>query len=216
MMEEEKNVFKISILNKKAKNSSKIRYVCGNSDYTVVFDFDQEWNEHPVKTARFIPDGGAPIDTVFTGNQCLFPKIMEAVQVEVGVYSGDLKTTTPATVDCMRSILSGTKQPEQPKPDLYAQIMAGLNEIVNLGIPDKADKAIKAAASAAESASSAAASEEAAEKAAMLAQQDLDEKGWLYVEDREDGHLYLITSTNAPDDFTLMDNGEGRLVAVYG
>ncbi len=77
--------------------------VCGNADYEVVFDLDSEWAVHDQKIARFIW-GGAYYDVPFMGNICPVPTVIHASEVEVGVYAGDLRTTTPATIACRRSI----------------------------------------------------------------------------------------------------------------
>lgn len=55
---------------------------------------------------------------------------------------------------------------------------------------------------------------EEARTAAMKAEQIADTKGWMYVDGRDDGHLYLITSDNQTE-ITMKDN-EGRLIIVYG
>ena len=80
--------------------------VCDNSDYTVAFDFDEEWSVHDKKTARF-KWNGAYKDVEFTGTECPVPRIQNARQVFVGVYAGDLQTTTKAFIPCHGSILSG-------------------------------------------------------------------------------------------------------------
>lgn len=56
----------INVSNKIATLKEKFVGVCGNSDYVVVFDFDDEWKSHSTKTARF-KHGGQYIDVVFTG-----------------------------------------------------------------------------------------------------------------------------------------------------
>lgn len=88
--------------------------ICGNSDYKVAFTFDDEWEGITEKTARFIWDGQY-YDEPFTGTECDVPIIMDADKVEVGVYAGELRTTTGAEIPCQRSILSGgtTMRPEQ-------------------------------------------------------------------------------------------------------
>lgn len=78
--------------------------VCGNSDYSVKFTFDAEWDEYPEKTARFIWNGKY-YDQKFTGNVCPAPIISAAEIVSVGVYAGELSTTTPAIIPCKESIL---------------------------------------------------------------------------------------------------------------
>lgn len=71
------------------------------------------------------------------------------------------------------------------------------------------------AASAAQSATAAAKSEGIATAAAESAQKTLESKGWLYVEGREDGNLYLVKH-NDTDGIAMKDDGAGRLVVVYG
>lgn len=84
--------------------------ICGNSDYVIAFTFDSEWDGVSKKTARFIW-GGQYFDVEFEGTQCTAPVIDNATEVEVGVYAGDLRTTTSAVIDCLPSILSGGQQP---------------------------------------------------------------------------------------------------------
>lgn len=120
--------FTISVRSKQAKNLSKIPYVCGNADYRVAFDFDDDWNQYPIKTARFVTADGTPYEETVIDNQCKFPQIMDTFRADVGVYAGDLVTTTPAVVECLRSIRSGTgATPEVPEPDRYDQMMEAIN-----------------------------------------------------------------------------------------
>ena len=91
-----KNI-EINISNKIATLKEKFVGVCGNSDYVVVFDFDDEWKSHATKTARF-KHGGQYTDVVFTGNECPMPIILDTASVEIGVYTGNLHTTTSALV----------------------------------------------------------------------------------------------------------------------
>jgi hypothetical protein len=46
--------------------------VCGNSDYQLVFTFDEEWDAFPEKKARF-DYSGMSTDVPFTGNTCPVP-----------------------------------------------------------------------------------------------------------------------------------------------
>lgn len=80
--------------------------VCGNGDYKIRFSFDEEWSEYPTKTARFIWNDKY-YDQEFTENECSVPVINDATNVTVGVYVGNLKTTTPAKIPCLISILCG-------------------------------------------------------------------------------------------------------------
>lgn len=121
-----KNI-KINISNKIATLKEKFVGVCGNSDYVVVFDFDDEWKSHATKTARF-KHGGQYTDVVFTGNECPMPIILDASSVEIGVYAGNLHTTTFALVLMKTCILSGSGVPADPVPDVYNQIIDKIND----------------------------------------------------------------------------------------
>ena len=111
-------------------------YVCGNSDYIVKFAFDAEWADHAMKTARFIKSNKEYIDVVFNGNECPMPIIADTPHVRIGVFAGNLCTTTAAIVNAQRSILCGSGVPAEPDPDVYSQIM---ERIDNLNIADRAE-----------------------------------------------------------------------------
>ena len=78
--------------------------VCGNSDYQIKFVFDSDWDDNPKKTARFIWNGQY-VDVDFEGDVCRVPIIHNTTAVSIGVYSGELSTTTPAVIECKKSIL---------------------------------------------------------------------------------------------------------------
>lgn len=101
--------------------------VCGNSDYVIKFAFDGEWNGYNTKTARFISNASYE-DVVFTGDTVAVPVMRNTTSVAVGVFSGDLKTTTPAIIGCQKSILCRGGIPSDPTPDVYNQIIKLLNE----------------------------------------------------------------------------------------
>ena len=117
----------VRIRDKIAQKTCDTVYVCGNSDFVINFDFDEEWNAHEYKTARFDKKDGTYIDVVFSGNVCNVPILSNVYGFNVGVYAGNLQTTTPAYVPTKKSILCGGGLPAEPQPDVYAQIMALLN-----------------------------------------------------------------------------------------
>lgn len=101
----------ISILDKKANYASRDGdIVCGNSDYVIEFSFDAEWEAYEQKTARFIVNGQYK-NVDFTGTTCPVPIITNATVVQVGVYAGELSTTTPALIACQKSILCESAAP---------------------------------------------------------------------------------------------------------
>lgn len=123
------HIINITVRNKVAVNPAQDRYVCGNSDYIVRFDFDAEWDAFETKTARFVKEDGSYVDQLFSGNDCPVPVISDTYKLQVGVYAGNLSTTTAAYVPCKKSILCGGGVPADPAQDVYAQIMAKLNSL---------------------------------------------------------------------------------------
>ena len=93
----------VAVRNKIAAQTNDVYYICGNSDYVVVFDFDDEWGEFVNKTARFI-HGDEYTDVVFSGNQCPVPIISDTYTIRVGVYAGNLRTTTSAYIPARKAI----------------------------------------------------------------------------------------------------------------
>ncbi len=120
----------ITVENLVAWQTNSTDYVCGNSDFVVGFVFGKEWDEFETKTARFI-HGGEHTDIVFTGKECKVPVILNTKRMEIGVYAGDLHTTTPAIVHCRKSILCDSGAPADPTPDVYAQLMEMLENGVS-------------------------------------------------------------------------------------
>lgn len=82
--------------------------VCGNNNYyKISFKFDSEWDTQPKKFVRFIWDGKY-CDRELVNDECMIPPISNATEVTVGVYAGNLWTTTPAYIPCKRSITCET------------------------------------------------------------------------------------------------------------
>ena len=116
--------------------------VCGNSDYTINFLFDDEWNDHVAKTARFVW-GSEVAEVAFTGTKCPCPIITDTITVKIGVYAGDLESTTPAYVMCRSSILCGSGGHKDPSLDVYNQLMGLLEELQVGGVtPEQIELAV--------------------------------------------------------------------------
>ena len=77
--------------------------VCGNSDYKIIFVFDDEWNG-VAKTARFLWNGEKRDVPIRSDNTCTVPIINDTDKVVVGIFSDDI-STTPVIIPCKRSIL---------------------------------------------------------------------------------------------------------------
>lgn len=106
-------IIEVNVSNKIARLADKNTVaVCENSDYVIHFNFDEEWAAYETKTARF-KWGGKYTDVVFTGNECAMPVINNVYSVKIGVYAGNLHTTTSALLMMKKSILCGN-EPESP------------------------------------------------------------------------------------------------------
>lgn len=113
---------RISVRNRTAKNVHNDTYVCGNGDFKAVFDFDAEWEQFQVKTARIKHDGVYQ-DVIFTGNECPIPIIENTFKIYIGIFAGNLFTTTPALVVASKCIRCGDEPHEEPEQDVYNQII---------------------------------------------------------------------------------------------
>ena len=118
----------VSVKDKIAAAAPDALYICGNSDYSIQFEFDAEWKGFPEKTARFIYSNQYQ-DVIFQDSICPIPAITGALAVSVGVFAGNLCTTTPAVIKAQRSILCPAGTPADPSEDVYNQLMAEMNRI---------------------------------------------------------------------------------------
>ena len=117
---------RIQITEKAASAVGNPHIVCGNSDYTVSFTFDSEWDACTAKTARFsYLRGGQRVcaDVLFEGDSVSVPVLRNTDEVEIGVYAGNLHTSTPARIPCARCITDGSPVHTPPAPDVYNQLM---------------------------------------------------------------------------------------------
>lgn len=126
-------LIKIGVTNKVARADENHHIVCGNSDYKIQFSFDSEWDDYEVKIARFnFTRNGVKeyINKVFTGVECDVPILSGVKAVEIGVYAGNLHTTTPCLLKCERSVLCDSGFPTEPPEGVYNEILEVCNEAV--------------------------------------------------------------------------------------
>lgn len=127
------HIIDIQVREKHAKVVGGPVIICGNSDYVLRFDLDAEWDDKPARTAVFVWVGEngelEHEERAFGGDAVEVPILKNIDFVSVGLYSGDLCTTTPAKIPCKRSILcqAGIEH-EEPPVDLYNQILKLINE----------------------------------------------------------------------------------------
>lgn len=131
---------KIKVRDKCAEGDGVI--ICNNSDYTVVWDLDGEWTPYDTKTMRVNLADGTYQDVVFTGDTATLPVLTASGWVSVGLYAGDIHTSRAARLLALSSVLTPGGSPAAPAEDVYAQIMAKLNELSTVS-PEDIAKAVE-------------------------------------------------------------------------
>ena len=119
---------KIKIRDKRAGGTGTV--ICGNSDYTVAWDLDQEWEPYSAKTMRVNLADGTYQDVVFTGNTAALPVLSTPGWASVGLYAGDLHTSRAADLRVLPSVTTSGGAPADPAEDVYAQITEKLNQLI--------------------------------------------------------------------------------------
>ena len=77
--------------------------VCGNGDYQLIINFDNDWDNITNKIARFIWNG-QHTDVEFTGDTVVVPVVSNTKQLIVGIYADNVSTTA-VTIPCVLSVL---------------------------------------------------------------------------------------------------------------
>ena len=122
----------IIIRNKTASAVNPPCIVCGNSDYNVKFDFDEEWQAHNNKIGVFAYNRCGEWrseNVLFEGDTCPVPALHGVRSVWIGVTAGDVRTSTPADVPCRMGATDFSDTDEPPSADVWGQILAKLDEL---------------------------------------------------------------------------------------
>lgn len=122
----------VTVRNRVATVSHAAFLVCGNSDYRIRFLTDEEWEKYPEKTARFVyVKNGLTLfqEVLFSGDTVEVPAFYNITEVAVGIYAGEICTTTPARIPCSACITDNQPQHDAPSPDLYNQLLKYLSEL---------------------------------------------------------------------------------------
>ena len=128
-------------LNIEVKNKIAIgdntKIVCDNSDYIVNFNLDQEWDNFSTKTMRVRYSNNEYTDYVFNGTSCKLPVITDKSAIEIGLYAGNLHTTSGVAYECIGSILGGAGTQVEPAQNIYNQIIQLLDDLNWSTLPNK-------------------------------------------------------------------------------
>lgn len=196
--------------------------ICGNSDYIVDFDLDDEWNDMPNKVAVFVTNTRGNIRherVLFDGSTCGIPVLRGVNMVDIGIEAGDIRTTTPAHVKCEACITDRAGMPQEPENNVYGQILAMTTDIAQAATAaaEQAESAQTAASAAAKDAQTAQTAASTAAKEAQTAQEcaqamagTFDFTGYMRYrvvtelpERQDDNVLYLIVDPEGENGGTL-------------
>jgi len=119
---------KIKIRDKRAGGTGTV--ICGNSDYTVVWDLDDEWTPYGTKTMRVNLADGTYQDVVFTGDTAALPVLSTPGWASVGLYAGDLHTSRAADLRVLPSVTTPGGALADPAEDVYDQLTEKLNRLI--------------------------------------------------------------------------------------
>ena len=133
-------IINITVKGKVASSDTKA-IVNGNSDYAVNWVLDGEWADYDTKTMRVRFFDGSVINSIFSGTSCSLPVITETCMIEIGLFAGDLITSTPAVINCIRCIRDDEGPVQDPTPSIYDQLLAKLNELGGVS-PDDVAQAV--------------------------------------------------------------------------
>lgn len=128
----------IKIRDKIATVEGSPTIVCGNDGYKAIFDTDAEWSAYEILTMRVAwtdTFSGQPrhIDVPYILGFADIPVIADAYEIRIGLYAGDLRTSTPARIPCERCITDGGTYHEEPDPQTYAALLQLLAEVASAG-----------------------------------------------------------------------------------
>lgn len=131
---------KITVHSKTAHAPPDAVIVGDNSDYIMTFAFDATWQGAAPKTARYVwTRGNVPHhhDEPIVDDKAAVPLLHGVRLVAVGVFAGNLKTTTPAIISVEPSILDGDTNVEESDPVIWARILGMIGDPSALITEDK-------------------------------------------------------------------------------
>ena len=116
----------VKVRDKIAQTEGTPEIVNGNSDYTVTFDFDAEWDGAENLTAhiRYLRNGLPVHDAIpIIDGACNLPAVYGTDAVQIGVSGGSIQTTAPAEILCIPCANDFCGTEKQPVRDVYNEIM---------------------------------------------------------------------------------------------
>lgn len=118
----------VTVRDKYAQVQGNPEIVCGNSDYTVTFDFDAEWDGEPTARIRYLRDG-LPVEAniPIADGVCELPAVYGTDELCIGAYTDTVQTSTPAVIPCVMCVTDIPGKPQTEHRDVYNEMMEVLN-----------------------------------------------------------------------------------------
>lgn len=122
----------VTVRDKYAQVQGNPEIVCGNSDYTVTFDFDAEWDGEPTAHIRYLRDG-IPVETdiLIVNDTCDLPAVYGTDELCIGAYTDTVQTSTPAVIPCIMCVTDFAGEPQTVRHDVYNDLMQMLNQMLS-------------------------------------------------------------------------------------
>lgn len=110
-----------------------VTLLCGNSDYRIVWELDEEWAPYDSKTMRVCLADGTYQDVLFQGQEAALPVLNVPGWISVGLYAGDVHTSRGVELRVLPAITTAGGVPAAPTEDVYAQLTEQLS-ILGTGV----------------------------------------------------------------------------------
>lgn len=110
--------------------SADLKVVADSVNYlSCNFKFCEEW-ENTIKTAVFVSAKGNIFNVVLEDDFCIVPwEVIEHPHFTVSVFGGDRITTNKVVINVTKSGYQKGETPQDPTPDIYAQIIELIENI---------------------------------------------------------------------------------------
>lgn len=122
----------ITIENRKASTDENVYIINGNSGIKASFVFDSEWDDVGTKTARFIDSVGVTYDVILINDSCDVPVFYDTERIKIGVFAGDIITSTFAEVKCEPCV---TDYATSVTPSVSKEAYTMLCELIDARVP---------------------------------------------------------------------------------
>lgn len=202
-------------------------YTKNRGVYRLCIDVESEWESLTIRAFWHLPDGKDPVSSLVKDSSVAVPASVTAQPGNGCITfegSDGTRTVTSADLRYRVGANSGIEDGTAPEPSAssWQQFVDAVKESAEIATKSanasasSATAASKSASVANKNARDANASATEATRQAKLAAQSAEGKGYMYLEDHDNGGtLSLMIADSITDEITLRDDGAGVLEVVY-